>query len=218
MKNENPRLGGIQARAVEKTIIQQNDIIGPSSKFQPRADEAIGLTFLPSPNFTPLEAALEYARQGIPVFPLHGIRNGRCTCGTFCGEAAGKHPLIAGGFRAARTNLPQIRKWWRKWPTANIGIPTGAASGIAVIETSSPEGLTALQALFAQHGALLENATTAVKTQHGYQFYFLIPRGFRLISRSLPDGLVAYADGAFVVAPPSVVPLSRASNHAFGRC
>jgi hypothetical protein len=215
MKKENPGLGGNQAGAVEKSIIQQNDNIAPPSKFQARAKDAIGLTVLPSCDQRLLESALTYAKQGVRVFPLHGLRNGRCTCGTFCGDAAGKHPRIADGFRAASTNLPQIRKWWRKWPDANIGIATGAASGLAVLEANGPEGLAAIRALVGQHGPFPETATA--KTPHGIQFYFLMPKG-RPVPSVLCDGIEFFADAGFVVAPPSVVPLFPARSRAYGRC
>jgi hypothetical protein len=40
-----------------------------------------------------LRAALEYEAQGLSVIALHGILNGRCTCGnTQCGSP-GKHPI-----------------------------------------------------------------------------------------------------------------------------
>jgi putative DNA primase/helicase len=68
-------------------------------------------------------AALGYARRGWPVFPCH-----------WQGERR-KRPLIECGFHAATTdNEAQIRAWWRRWPDALIGVPTGRAIGAVVLD------------------------------------------------------------------------------------
>jgi hypothetical protein len=36
-----------------------------------------------------------------------------------------KRPLIEGGFKSASTDSAQIREWWRQFPEALIGVPTG---------------------------------------------------------------------------------------------
>jgi hypothetical protein len=58
-----------------------------------------------------LEHALSLARLRVAVFP--------------CAQT--KAPLIARGFHAATTDEATIRRWWRRWPDALIGVPTGAA-------------------------------------------------------------------------------------------
>jgi hypothetical protein len=62
---------------------------------------------------TQLEAALEYAHRGWPVFPClwHGPRR--------------KKPLIKNWPRLATIDPGQIRDWWTRWPSALIGTPTG---------------------------------------------------------------------------------------------
>ena len=57
------------------------------------------------------------------------------------------------------TNPKTVNKDFRKFPDANIGVATGAASGIFVIEADTPEGhdidgLASIKALEAEHGAL----------------------------------------------------------------
>jgi len=71
------------------------------------------------------EAALWYASRGIPVFPC---------------RPRGKEPLVEGGFHAATTDEARIRDWWRRWPEANIGVPTGAASGWLVVDIDPRNG------------------------------------------------------------------------------
>ena len=64
-------------------------------------------------------AARELARAGVAVFP--------CVPGE-------KTPIVASGFRRATTDPHQVAQWWRWQPSANIGIPTGAVSGLVVID------------------------------------------------------------------------------------
>ena len=45
-----------------------------------------------------------------------------------------KHPRIRGGLNSASTDPEQIRAWWRKWPTANIGLRCGKDSGVIVLD------------------------------------------------------------------------------------
>ncbi len=78
------------------------------------------------PNATSLlEAALEYAGYGWPVFPVHGIRNDRCTCRKESCQSPGKHPLTPNGLKDATTDPTTIRSWWTAHPNANIGIRMG---------------------------------------------------------------------------------------------
>jgi Bifunctional DNA primase/polymerase, N-terminal len=66
-----------------------------------------------------LAAALDYAKRGLPVFPV---------------SEKTKKPLTANGFKDATTNEAQIRAWWTKRPKAMIGMPTGKASGLWTID------------------------------------------------------------------------------------
>ena len=76
-----------------------------------------------------LQSALAYASFGWAVFPVHSIRDGKCTCGNPRCSSPGKHPLTRHGFKDATTAPAVIAAWWRKYPWANIAVATGGKSG-----------------------------------------------------------------------------------------
>ena len=45
-----------------------------------------------------------------------------------------KVPLTRHGFKDATTDEKQIRAWWKRWPNANIGAPTGIAFDVIDVE------------------------------------------------------------------------------------
>src|SRR6516162_5154723 len=73
-----------------------------------------------------LDAALSYAeRRGWPVFPVALVKrqDGKLD----------KKPLVKWG-AAATTDAKQIKEWWRRWPNALVGVPTGRRSGLVVLD------------------------------------------------------------------------------------
>lgn len=161
----------------------------------------------PTPSL--LESALQYATRGWHVFPIYGVRDGRCSCGQDCGKSAGKHPILRRGFRAATTDTGLIRSWWSRWADANIGIATGATSGLVVVDVDGHEGLKTLQALVAQHGPLPH--TLIARTGRGWHWYFSLRPGQAPVRCSASDGLDIRADGGYIIAPPS----RHISGHAY---
>lgn len=85
-----------------------------------------------------LLAALEYARAGVRVLPLHTPEgtNGGCSCGygADCPQGAGKHPRITKWQMRATTDERVIRSWWTRWPDANIGGAMGEGSGAVIAD------------------------------------------------------------------------------------
>ena len=153
-------------------------------------------------------SALAYAERGWRVFPLHGIVNGICTCGrTDCGSA-GKHPLVRRGLYEATTDRGVIKEWWRRWRSANIGLATGADSGLAVIDVDLPAALASL-------GKLIElripGTLSGLTGGGGLHLVFssddpeLGNSAGRLpaVTDELP-GIDLRANGGYIVAPPSL--------------
>lgn len=74
-----------------------------------------------------LEHALYWAGQGWKVFPLCTPLMGSHVHkrdGDVCDESSkdyGKAPMVGGGFKTGTQDPTQIRTWWTRWPTANIG-------------------------------------------------------------------------------------------------
>ena len=86
--------------------------------------------------------AKKYIELGWAIFPIHSIdANGCCTCGKKdCGDA-GKHPRVRRGLKEASKDPAQIEEWFGVGaPLSNIGVVTGAISGITVIDIDIGDG------------------------------------------------------------------------------
>ena len=94
--------------------------------------------------------AHQYAELGGAGFPLHWPTSGGCSCRHLDCGSVGKHPIVTHGLKEASSNSAQIASWWRRWPSANVGIVTGAISGIVVLDVDPRHGgneaLAALEA------------------------------------------------------------------------
>lgn len=168
-------------------------------------------------SFVKLDAALSYAWQGVPVFPVHSIVNGDCTCSPTskkrgpdgrCREA-GKHPRNHRGSNDATTDEWTIRAWWAKWPDANIGGVTGLASKRIVIDVDlhgEVDGFARLAELEAEHGVL---PPTRVHRTGGGGEHRIFRYEAGVHSRHF-GGVDLLSDGGFIVLPPSV--------HKSGQC
>jgi hypothetical protein len=100
-----------------------------------------------------------------------------------------------------------VRAWWRRTPSANIGIATGAPAGFWVLDVDGEEAEAALAALEAQHGAL--PVTVQQQTGRGRHLCFRWdPAGPEMRNRSKVGGAAidVRGNGGYIVAPPSVHP------------
>lgn len=156
-----------------------------------------------------LAAAIWYAERGYPVFPLHSVDGqGRCSCGGRPGCKPGKHPRTKRGHLAATTDPDQLRRWWERWPDANIGIPTGERSGRLVLDVDTYNyGAGSLEALEAEHGELPDTLTCKTG-RGGLQHSFRYPTGCGIRNstgerNALGRGLDIRGEGGYVVVPPS---------------
>jgi hypothetical protein len=162
-----------------------------------------------------LGAALIYAERGFRVHPLYQpiITDGtvRCSCslGAACPpKQMGKHPRCVDWPDKATTDGGQMRRWWRQWPQASIGIVPGAGSGIAVLDTDPRNGgdvsLEELQRLYHP----LPDTPLVLTGGGGEHRYFALEDDLPILK--LAPGIDFLADGhCYAIAPPSL--------HASGR-
>lgn len=166
------------------------------------------------------EASLAFAEQGRPVFP--------CSPST-------KAPLLPkesapgakdGGLYLATTHAAQVADWWRRWPRAMIGMPTGARSGVFVLDLD-PKAHEADAMLMAVEDFCGESlgAVPMVRTQSGglhLWFAHYVSPGEKLGNRAnlfgkvegVGEAIAAHVDtrgdGGYVIVPPSVMESGRA--------
>jgi hypothetical protein len=134
-------------------------------------------------------AALEYATLGLPVFPC---------------KPRGKEPLTQHGFKDATTDPDKIRDWWRQWPDANIGLPTGAISGLFVLDVDPRNGGDkSLDELTAKYGPL---PVTAEQTTGGGGSHLFFSHSGGTLPKELATGIDIKGDGGYVIAAPSIHP------------
>lgn len=143
------------------------------------------------------EGAHELAAAGVPVFP--------CVPGE-------KTPIVRSGFKRATNDTGRVDGWWRWQPRANIGIPTGAVSGLLVIDVDvhGTNGYAAY-ARAARAGLIGEPLVTVMTPTGGQHSYF--PATPARTQRSWAIGTAGVdcrGDGGYIVAPPSVLNLDGA--------
>ena len=150
------------------------------------------------------EAALIYAKLGIPVFP--------CNWKTNSEGIIKKRPvkeLGEGGLYLATTDPEQIQKWWKQWPEALIGVPMGRRVGMWGVDADSKEkkgdvdGVEAWFDLVAEHdpGSAV---TRAHKTgTEGLHFLYLWDDN-RVVGCPTMKGIgEVKGEGGYLIFPPS---------------
>ncbi|MHB9132704.1 MAG: phage/plasmid primase, P4 family [Armatimonadota bacterium] len=161
-----------------------------------------------------LQAALAYAERGWKVVPLHNPEFAAdrqvvaCSCKKqeACGSI-GKHPRTAHGLKEASDDPAVIRAWWAQWPAANIGIRTGEASGLVVIDIDPiHQGDATWKRLIAGHPDLPATLSAVTGSGGAHYYHRLLPGAHypKNGNGALGDGVDHKSDNGMVVAPPSL--------------
>jgi hypothetical protein len=145
------------------------------------------------------DAAADLVPLGFKVLPLASMT---------------KLPVLKEWQRIASDDLEQITQWASERPNANIGIATGDASGVDVIDLDVKDGRNGIDTLnaLARQGKVLPPSPIALTPTGGRHLYFRRTPGLKNVAgvtaagRGLGVGIDVRAAGGFVVAPPSVVP------------
>jgi Bifunctional DNA primase/polymerase, N-terminal/Primase C terminal 1 (PriCT-1) len=137
-------------------------------------------------------AALQLAQKGLAVFPC---------------QPRGKEPACDAGLHAATCDVERINRWWQAFPDLNIGIATGVASGVFVLDIDGEDGEGSLLRLEGEHGVL--PPTVEAITGKGRHCYFRTRRSIHNSVGQIGIGLDIRGDGGYVIAPPSVHPSGR---------
>lgn len=147
-------------------------------------------TFETNPFF---DAAMAYTKRGWPVLPL---------------TAQTKQPLgklVPHGLKDATTDQETLARWWQGDPMANIGIRTGVASGLVVLDIDPRNGGSENLRELEQQNRELPHTVMSLTGGGGAHIFFKHPAGF-IKNKTLAPGVEVKADGAYVVAPPSIHP------------
>ena len=86
---------------------------------------------------TAVTEALMLAQGDIPVFPCFPIGSG---VNPKTKRLLDKSPRVTAWGEAATTDAAQIQQWWSQWPDALVGVPTGAKSGLFVLDLDIKNG------------------------------------------------------------------------------
>jgi len=169
--------------------------------------------------------ALFWASQDIPVFPLHEVYSGVCTCtctkkrcrgdkhgcGEFC-ESRGKHPRwnrddLPNGVENASVDFELIRRWWRRWPDANIGGAMGGFSQLVALDFDPKNGGDlSLSDLQDAHGSAWLDTLTFKTGSGGFHFVYQYPGDHVLYNSAqvVAPGVDTRGQGGYIVLPPSI--------------
>lgn len=150
-----------------------------------------------------LNKAVEYADRNWKIFPLHTAKNSLCSCGNPKCTSAAKHPKIKEWQTVCSSEPSQIKDWWSRWPDANIGLATGSASGLIVLDIDPRHGgKESLQDLVKKNGCFPKTLASSTGGG-GFHLFFKKPQIKVLNRTNVLPGLDIRGEGGYVVAPPS---------------
>ncbi len=137
---------------------------------------------------------------GFALFPIHGVVDGKCTCGNNNCTNIGKHPATINGLKDATKDIDKLIQLWDKRKGLNVGIATGAISGIFVIDIDGEEGEDDIKKLNSEIPETLQ-----AKTGRGRHLFFKHPgdRSIRTRRGVIGNKVDVRGDGGYVAGAGS---------------
>ncbi len=141
------------------------------------------------------QAALEFLRRGWSVIPMR--------------ERA-KRPAVAWKvYQSKCVTEKTLQGWFSRSPDYNVGIVTGALSGLVVLDVDPRHGgKESLRELEREHGPL-PRTVESITGGGGRHVYFSHPGGEVHNRVNIEPGIDLRGDGGCIVAPPSVHPSGK---------
>lgn len=180
----------------------------PAIKAPPDTPKVLNLV----PKVQPKAAEFYASQFGWRVFPLYEVHAGVCSCkaGAEC-RTPGKHPRIgippsAKGEHPATTDIKKIREWWRKWPTANIGVWLAGSNTVVldIDKNDKKDGFAGLADIMAYENIKdMPDTLTCETPSGGVHHYFQFCEGVPNKANALGPGLDTWHSGHYVIVPPS---------------
>jgi len=134
-----------------------------------------------------LDAAISYAKSGLSVIPVTGGKD----------KNLSKKPLES--WQEWQGKIPsesQIRKWWKRYPTANVGIVCGGVSGIVMVDADDKNAQAYIE-------TIVPSDTPRWDTSRGRHYMFK-HNGEKNEQGVAGMKIDVRGEGGFVVAPPSI--------------
>ena len=151
-----------------------------------------------------LDAIIRHAKH-VPVFPCRarseeGIKNGKPH------TYKSKSPHTDRGFLNASQDEAQIRSWWRTWPDALVGVPTGKTSGLVVVDYDPDKHCDDTGEWIEQCTELLLSARVHTTARGGRHYLYRLPagQGYRggvdlVLKGKKRPGIDVRADGGYII-------------------
>lgn len=151
------------------------------------------------------EEALRYADVGMPVLPLWWPEpDGTCACRDRDCKSPGKHPigrLVPHGLASATTDPAEIRRWWARYPNANLGGRTGDLWD--VLDFDSSAGVALYEKWKLDHGFEIESVGEVRSgREDAAGTHLFVPATGR--GNGAGPGIDFRGRGGYIVLPPSL--------------
>lgn len=144
-----------------------------------------------------LDHALTYAHMGWKIFPvahptIDDNGNTVCSCGDSGCRSIGKHPILPGDWKQyATADEDVVRRWWLKYPQANIAM---RAENLVILDVDDAAALIELPAF---------DTVCSETGGGGYHYFFKTDKQYSNSPGNLPHGIDIRGTNGYVVLPPS---------------